>query len=79
MCTQIPSLGLEIMLLRLSFGGKCCPAEWGSNTKSICNIVNTIIGNNNWDPSSFFAPAQSMVPPGQYLPGNIPFGPEKTS
>jgi hypothetical protein len=62
------------MLLNVSFGGKCCPVEWGSITKSICNLVNTIIGNNDWDPSSLFALAQSMVPPGQSLPDNIPFG-----
>jgi hypothetical protein len=43
MCTQLPLLQLALMMPRLSFGGAPFPLEWGSISKSICNLINAIL------------------------------------
>ena len=45
-CTQIPSEGLALLMLQLTFGGAPCPLEWGSIAESICDLANTILLNN---------------------------------
>ncbi len=42
-CTQLPSKGLALMMLWLTFGGAPCPLEWGSITESICDLANAIL------------------------------------
>ena len=63
------------MRLRLSFSGKPCPYMWGVFSKTICDLANAILFNNNWDPFDLLAPNQQpLVPPRVLLDNNIPFG-----
>ncbi len=63
------------MRLRLSFSSKPCPYMWGVFSKTICDLANAILFNNNWDPFDLLAPNQQpLVPPRVLLDNNIPFG-----
>jgi hypothetical protein len=63
------------MMLRLSFRGAPCPSVWGSVSKPICNLINSILLSNNWDHTTHFAyKAPKHVPPKEILFDNIPFG-----
>jgi hypothetical protein len=70
-CTQLPTKGLALMMLRLTFGGAPCPAEWGSIAESICDLANEFLLRDEWEPLSLFSPAQHLVPE---KTDNIPFG-----
>ena len=74
MCIQLPTKGLALMMLRLTFGGAPCPAEWGSIAESIYDLVNEILLRDEWEPLSLFSPAQHLVPEKTHLTDNIPFG-----
>jgi len=39
-CTQLPSEGLTLLMLRHTFGGSPGPSEWGSIAESICDLAN---------------------------------------
>ena len=73
-CTQLPSKGLTLLMHRLTFGGAPCPSEWGSIAKSICNLANAILLNDEWNPLSLQSPAQHLVPNKIILGDDIPFG-----
>jgi len=73
-CTQLPSKGLTLLMLRLTFGGAPCPSEWGSIAESICDLANGILLNDKWDPLSLQLPAQHLVPNKIILKDDIPFG-----
>jgi hypothetical protein len=61
-------------MLRLTFGGAPCPSEWGSIAKSICDLANAILLNDEWDPLSLQSLAQHLVPNKITLEDDIPFG-----
>jgi hypothetical protein len=61
-CTQLVKIGILLMMLRLSFGGKPCPFEWGIISKTIWDLANVILHNNDWDPKELIAPNQHLVP-----------------
>jgi len=48
--------------------------EWGSIAKSICNLANAILLNDEWNPVSLQSPAQHLVPNKIILDDDIPFG-----
>ena len=73
-CTQIPSEGLALLMLRLTFGGAPCPPEWGSIAESICDLATAILLSDDWDPLSLQSPAQHLVPNKITLKDDIPFG-----
>jgi hypothetical protein len=73
-CTQIPSEGLALMMLWLTFGGAPCPLEWGFIAESICNLANAILLSDDWDPLSLQSPNQHLVPDKIILDDDIPFG-----
>ena len=73
-CTQLPSEGLALMMLQLTFGGAPCPLEWGSIAESICDLTNAILLNDDWNPLSLQSPAQHLVPNKIILDDDIPFG-----
>ena len=72
-CTQLPSEGLALLMLRLTFRGAPCPSEWGSIAESICDLANAILLNNEWNPLSLQSPAQHLVPNKITLEDDIPF------
>jgi hypothetical protein len=36
-CIQLPEQDLVLMYLRLTFGGKPCPSEWGAISETVCD------------------------------------------
>jgi hypothetical protein len=70
-CTQLPTIGLALMMLQLTFGGAPCPAEWGSIAESICDLAYEILLRDKWEPLSLFFPAQLLVPEKTHLTDNI--------
>ncbi len=73
-CTRIPTKGFALMMLRLSFGGAPCPAEWRSIAESICDLAKEILLRDEWDPLSLSSPAQHLVPEKTHLADDVPFG-----
>ncbi len=74
-CTQLPTLCLALMMLRLSFSGAPCPSEWGTISESVCDLINAILQHDDWDPLTLLtAAAQAHVPPKEVLSDNVPFG-----
>ena len=73
-CTMLPEFEILLMWLHLSFSGKPCPYMWGVFSETICDLVNAILLNNDWDPSNLFALNQQLVPPRALLDDDIPFG-----
>ena len=67
-------INILLMMLRLSFGGKPCPFKWDVISKSICDLANTILHNNRWDPYDLTTPNQHLVPERTLLDNSIPFG-----
>jgi hypothetical protein len=70
--TQLPDEELAIILLRLTFGGSPGPYKWGVISKSICNLANALLLDNNWNPHQLAAP--TSFPTKQILDDDIPFG-----
>jgi hypothetical protein len=73
-CMQLVEIGLLLMMLHLSFGGKPCPSEWGAISESICDLATVILHSNNWDPVKMYAPNQHLLPPKITLNNHISFG-----
>jgi hypothetical protein len=60
-------------MLRLSFGGKPCPSDWGAISESSCDLATAILHSNNWDPNKMYAPNQHLVPNKTTLNNDISF------
>jgi len=65
---------MAIVSLRLSFGGRPCPQEWGALAEPICNLTNTLLKRDDWDRDTLSSPYQHLVPPKKQLHKDIPFG-----
>ena len=76
-CTQLPDDDLLVVSLRLSFGGRPCPQEWGVLAEPICDLTNTLLKPNDWNPNTLFSPYQKLVPPKLPLQDSVPFGEAK--
>jgi hypothetical protein len=66
-------IDILLMMLRLSFGGKPCPFEWGVISETICDLANAILLSDDWEPGKLFAPNQHLVPEHGLLEPDIPF------
>ena len=66
-----------LMALRLTFGGKPCPSEWGSLAEPVADLATDILNCPEWDPSELHSPLQSKMPPPVSLHSSIPFGKAK--
>ena len=63
------------MMLWLPFGGAPCPSEYGVVSESIYDLINAILQQDEWDPTSLFnVEAQADVPEKKSLPDDVPFG-----
>ncbi len=60
-------------MLRLSFGGKPCPFEWGVISETMCDLANAILLSNDWDPGELSAQNQHLVPRHEPLEPDVPF------
>jgi hypothetical protein len=71
--TQLPEDDFFILMLRLTFGGTPCPFEWSIFLESICDLMDTILHNNDWDPANLHAAYQHLFPPLHLLNNAISF------
>jgi hypothetical protein len=71
--TQLTDDELCIIMLRLTFGGAPCPFEWNIISESIRDLANAILHDDNWDPTTLFAPCQHLVPSMTLMDDDIPF------
>jgi len=72
-CTQLPDKDIAIMSLRLTFGGRPKPSEWGAVSKTCIDLANAILQDPEWDPYELFSTNQHLVPPYLPLPDDTPF------
>jgi hypothetical protein len=70
-CIQLPEQDLVLMYLRLTFGGKPCPSEWGAISETVCNLSNAIVSMPEWDPETLFNPQSLELPKPKFLPDDI--------
>ena len=72
-------MGITLFLaaVRLAFGGKPLPNEWGYISKTVTNLATDILHCDEWDPSEIHSPFQHMMPKPKPLPPHIPFAPAK--
>ena len=58
--TQVCIKGITLLLasLRLTFGGKPCPSEWGCISETVADLATYILHCNEWDPSKIHSPLQ---------------------
>ncbi len=71
--TQLPNDKLEIIMLRLTFGGAPCPFKWNILSESIRDLADKILFDENWDPLTNYVPSQHLVPAIELLDASIPF------
>ena len=64
---------LLLAALRLMFGGKHCPIEWGCISETVADLATNILHCNKWDPFEIQAPPQPQMPYPKPLPQNLPF------
>ena len=77
-CTQMLEEDLEIVALRLTFGGAPGPYEWGVISESICDLSIAIMQDAGWDPTLLCAPNGHLVPPLLFLDNSIQFAEERS-
>ena len=77
--TQVCIKGITLLLaaLRLTFGGKPCPSEWGCIYETVANLATNIPHCDEWDTSEINSLLQHMMPKPKPLPPYIPFAPTK--
>ena len=58
--TQVCIKGITLFLaaVRLTFGGKPLPNEWGYISKTVTNLATDILHCDEWDPSEIHSPLQ---------------------
>ena len=62
-----------LMALRLTFGGKACPSEWGCISEPTADLATDILNCAEWDPKEIHSPLQSKMPQKKTLHPSIPF------
>jgi hypothetical protein len=70
---QLPEDDLAIITLRFTFGGAPCPFEWGIMSESICDLANTLLKCEEWDPLTLHVSVQADFPTQEYLENNVLF------
>ena len=73
-CTQLPEEDIAIIALRLTFGGRSCPPEWGALSESVCDLTNALLSDPDWDPDELFSPAALRLPSRRLLGDDEEFG-----
>ena len=78
--TQVFIKGIILLLaaLRLTFGGKPCPSEWGCIYETVAKLATNILHCNEWDPSEIHSPLQQTMPEPKPLPPHILFAPTRS-
>lgn len=68
---QLERENLAVIMLRLTFGGRACPSEWGSASETICDLANAIINDPSWDPDSLFNEQSLELPRPESMPDEV--------
>ena len=73
--TQVIINGITILLmaLRLTFGGKPCPSDWGCISEPVADLATDILHCPDWDPTKLHSPIQIKFPRPSLLPDSTPF------
>ena len=66
-----------LMALRLTFGGKPCPSEWGCISEPVADLATDLLHCKEWDPDDFHSPLQSQMPHPKALHRSVPFAKAK--
>ena len=62
-----------LMALRLTFGGKPCPSEWGCISEPVADLATDLLHCKEWDPEVLHSPLQSKMPQPKALHESVPF------
>ena len=68
---QLEEEAITVIMLRLTFGGQACPSEWGSASKTICDLTNALLNDPTWNPTLLYNPQSEDLPELVSLPNNI--------
>jgi len=68
-------MGLGLLALRLTFGGRACPPLWTIISEMMTDLANDVLNCLDWSPSEIHSPMQDEVPPPNPLPDKIPLAP----
>ena len=53
---------IAVIMLRLTFGGKACPSEWGAASEILCDLTNALLNDPSWDPEELYNPQSDDLP-----------------
>jgi hypothetical protein len=70
-CTQLSEDGIALLALRLTFGGRPCPSDWGSVSETVHDLANALMSDPNWDPDELFNPQSLEIPKIISLPNDV--------
>lgn len=62
------------ILTRLPFGSSPAPPEFSIHSETIFDLACDLLHCPHWDPETLPSPYDSMLPPPERLPDNVPFG-----
>lgn len=71
---QLEEDNIALIMLRLTFGGKACPSEWGSASETICDLTNALLNDPTWNPEQLYNPQSDDLPEQISLPDDIELG-----
>ena len=71
---QLEEEEIALIMLRLTFGGRACPSEWGSASETICDLTNALLNDPTWDPEQLYNPQSDDLPELVSLPDDIELG-----
>ena len=58
----IKGVTLLLAALRLTFGGKPCPSEWGCISETVADLESDVLHCEEWDPYEIHSPLQHIMP-----------------
>jgi hypothetical protein len=68
---------LLFMALWMTFGGSPCPSMWGYISKTMMDVGNSLIHNEDWNHHILFDTLSNSLEPPLSLPATTPFHPAK--
>ena len=72
MCISIIG-SLAYLLLRLPFGAAAAPAEFCVASETVCDVANSLLEDESWDPSHTITPYHDLMPAPIISPSDTPY------
>lgn len=66
-------LTIALICLRMTFGGKPCPALFSELSETLADLCNILARLEGWDPSAFTHRFMSIIGSPRYLASDVPF------